>query len=63
MYIRYFLVQVDNTYKKGDIVSAQRASERARRWSFAGVVCGVMDFIIMVAIWISIFVIFREYFY
>ncbi|CAI8047945.1 Proline rich transmembrane protein 1B [Geodia barretti] len=46
--------KVDEAYKRGDIVAARSASERARKWSYFGVLCGIMDFVIMAAIWLII---------
>jgi hypothetical protein len=48
------LLQVDEAYKRGDIVAARSASERARKWSYIGILCGIMDFVIMAAIWLII---------
>ena len=47
-------MQVDQAYKRGDIAAAHKASNRARKWNFAGVLCGVMDLVVMVCIWLAI---------
>ena len=46
--------QVDEAYKRGDIVTARSASEKARKWSYAGVLCGIMDFVVTIAVWLII---------
>ena len=48
------LSQVDQAYRRGDIVAAQSASEKAKKWSYFGVLCGVMEFILMAAVWLVI---------
>ena len=48
------LSQVDQAYRRGDIVAARSASEKAKKWSYFGVLCGVMEFILMAAVWLVI---------
>ena len=48
------LSQVDQAFRRGDIVAARSASEKAKKWSYFGVLCGVMEFILMAAVWLVI---------
>ena len=62
--IRTCIISLDllsQAYRRGDIVAARSASEKAKKWSYFGVLCGVMEFILMAAVWLVILYGFGRY--